>query len=99
MLLFTWEDCIEPSRYVTREEDTVYAPMTAYLISKHLFFRRQDPKMARNISMIAASTTSPSIRTNVPLGLFQKSLVRLDNKANNVALMPPISSSDLNAMQ
>jgi hypothetical protein len=74
--------------------------MTAYLMSKHLLFRRQDPEMARNISMAAASTTSPSIRINVPLGLFKKSLVRLDKyKANNVAFIPPISSSDLNAMQ
>ena len=98
MLLFTTEDCIEPSRYGTKEDDKMYAPKTPFWIKTDLLFRRQDPKMAMNNTMIAATTTSPSIRINVTLGLFQKSLVRLDHKAN-VAFMPLISSSDLNAKQ
>jgi hypothetical protein len=90
MLLFTGEDCMEPSAYDIREEEKVYAPKTAVWLKKFLLLRRQDPKIARYKRMAAVSTTSPSMRVIVPLGLFRKPFASCD-KALSVAFTPPMS--------
>jgi len=74
MLLFTADDCIEPSVYATREEDKVYAPKTPFWMNEFLVRRREDPKVAMNNRMIAVSTTS----TSIPLGLFQRSFAQFE---------------------
>jgi len=74
MLLFTADDCIEPSVYDNREEDKVYAPKTPFWMNEFLVRRCQDPKVAMNNRLIAVSTTSNSI----PLGLLQRSFAHLE---------------------
>jgi len=74
MLLFTADDCIEPSVYDTMMEDKVYAPKTPFWMNEFLVRRRQDPKVAMNNRSIVVSTTSISI----PLGLLQRSFAHLE---------------------
>lgn len=72
MLLFTGEDCIEPSEYAIREEEKVYAARTAVWLIKFLLLRRQDPNIARYNKQPAVRITNASMRVIVPLGLFRK---------------------------